>query len=71
MTWGSTAGISDQTDEYLLTLNPDNTEQYRHQNDWREFERWTETIYVKGGEPITATARRSGSSASTTGARSS
>ncbi|MEH6610318.1 MAG: penicillin acylase family protein [Halioglobus sp.] len=57
--WGSTAGISDQTDEYVLTLNSENSEQYRHGEEWKAFESWPETIAVKGGEPITATARRS------------
>lgn len=57
--WGSTAGISDQTDEYLLNLNPDNPEQYRQGEGWATFDSWTETINVKGGQTIIATARRS------------
>ena len=57
--WGSTAGISDQTDEYVLTLDSEKPGHYRHQDGWKAFESWPETIAVKGGEPITATARRS------------
>ena len=57
--WGSTAGISDQTDEFWLVLNPDNAEQYRHNGDWRNFESWPEVIKVAGAETVTVTARRS------------
>jgi penicillin amidase len=57
--WGSTAGISDQSDEFLLRLDPDNPERYRHGNDWLEFDAWPERIAVRGGEAITVTARRS------------
>jgi penicillin amidase len=57
--WGSTAGISDQTDEFWLVLNPDNAEQYWHKGDWRTFESWPEVIKVAGAETITVTARRS------------
>ena len=31
--WGSTAGISDQADEFALVLNQDNPELYRHGDD--------------------------------------
>jgi len=57
--WGSTAGISDQTDEFWLRLNPDNPEQYWHEGDWRDFDSWPEQIAVAGAEPVTVTARRS------------
>lgn len=57
--WGSTAGISDLTDEFFLELNPDNPEQYRYQGQWRDFDRWSETIGVRGGEPVSVIARRS------------
>ena len=56
--WGSTAGLSDQTDEFWLELNPDNPEQYRYNGTWREFERWNERINVAGGESVDVTARR-------------
>ncbi|MBN7797369.1 penicillin acylase family protein [Parahaliea mediterranea] len=56
--WGSTAGLSDQTDEYLLRLNPDNPGQYRHNGNWVDFDTWEETIHVRGRPPVTVTARR-------------
>lgn len=56
--WGSTAGISDQTDEFLLKLNPENPEQYWHNGEWVDFTSWSETIAVKGDAPVTVTARR-------------
>lgn len=56
--WGSTAGLSDQTDEYLLRLNPDNPEQYEHNGNWVDFDTWEETIHVRGRPPVTVTARR-------------
>lgn len=57
--WGSTAGISDQSDEFLLSLDPDNTNRYRYADTWREFESWPEHIIVKNQPSITAVARRS------------
>ncbi len=57
--WGSTAGISDQGDEFLLTLDPANPERYRYRDGWRDLERWTETIRVKGAADVSVTARRS------------
>ena len=57
--WGSTAGISDQTDEFWLRLNPENPEQYWHQGGWQDFDSWPEQIAVAGAEPVTVTARRS------------
>ncbi len=58
LAWGSTAGISDQTDEFWLQLNPDNPEQYRYLGEWRDFERWSENIARRDADPITVTARR-------------
>ena len=57
--WGSTAGISDQSDEFALVLHPENQEQYRHGDRWRTFASWPETIQVAGAAPVTVTARRS------------
>ena len=56
--WGSTAGISDQTDEFWLELNPDNPEQYRHNGKWQDFESHEEVVAVRDGDPITVIARR-------------
>lgn len=57
--WGSTAGISDQSDEFVLELDPGNPLRYRYRGGWRLLETWPETIAVRGGEPVTVTARRS------------
>ena len=57
--WGSTAGFGDQVDLFEETLNPDNPEQYWHNGRYRDFERWQETIPVKGGKPVVVWARRS------------
>jgi len=59
LAWGSTAGISDLTDEFYLQLNPENPEQYWHENNWVDFERWSEVITVRDGESVTVTTRRS------------
>lgn len=56
--WGSTAGLSDQTDEYFLRLNPQNAEQYWYQGAWRDFEHWNETIAVRNAKPVTVVARK-------------
>ena len=56
--WGSTAGLSDQVDEYVLKLNPDNQEQYWHKGTYRDFETWDETITVKGGARHVIKARK-------------
>ncbi|MBB6520488.1 penicillin acylase family protein [Pseudoteredinibacter isoporae] len=53
--WGSTAGLSDQVDEYVLTLNPENPEQYWHQGEYKNFQTWNESIFVKkneNGKPV-------------------
>lgn len=57
--WGSTAGMSDQSDEFALALDPENPERYRHDGQWRELESWPEVIEVRGGETVMVTARRS------------
>ncbi len=57
--WGSTAGLSDQVDVFIETLNPRNPEQYLHRGAWRDFDSWTERIEVRGGATRTVTARRS------------
>ena len=59
LAWGSTAGISDQTDEFWLTLNPENPEQYWHNGKWVNFNSWEERIVVKDGALVSVTARRS------------
>jgi penicillin amidase len=56
--WGSTAGISDQSDEFALILNPADPDRYRYRGAWRQLESWSEQISVRGGEVVTVTARR-------------
>lgn len=57
--WGSTAGFGDQVDMFREQLNPDNAEQYFHNGQYRDFDRWQETIAVKDAEPVVMTVRRS------------
>ena len=57
--WGSTAGLSDQVDVYVETLNPDNPEQYLHRGAWLDFDSWTEAIQIKGAPAVVVKARRS------------
>ncbi len=51
--WGSTAALGDLIDVYEEVLNPDNPYQYWFNGQWRDMEKRTETIYVKGGDPVT------------------
>lgn len=48
ISWGSTWGAGDNVDIFRLDLNPANPEQYRHQGAWRNLEKRTETVRVKG-----------------------
>jgi penicillin amidase len=52
ITWGSTWGAGDIIDVYMEELNPANPLEYRHENEWKEMEKRTETIRVKGGDPV-------------------
>ncbi len=56
--WGSTAGMSDQSDEYALSLDPRDSSRYRQGDGWQHFQSWPETIMVKGADSVTVTARR-------------
>jgi penicillin amidase len=59
ISWGSTAGMSDQVDVFVETLHPENDSQYLHNGSYREFDSWKEVIEVKDAEPVTVIARRS------------
>lgn len=50
--WGFTNVGSDVQDLYVLTLNPDNPNQYQLDGEWVDFEIVTETLNVSGGDPI-------------------
>ncbi|MCP4220153.1 MAG: hypothetical protein GY765_36315 [bacterium] len=58
ITWGSTAGLGDTVDIFILQLGDDNYH-YVHNGASLEMESRMETIAVKGGEPVTITAYRS------------
>ena len=41
LAWAMTTGGPDTADIYELTLNPDNPEQYKYNDEWRDFEKLT------------------------------
>lgn len=49
--WQLTVGESDIIDTYVETLNPNNPYQYFYKGKWRDMERRTEIIKVKGSAP--------------------
>ena len=59
VSWGSTAGMSDQVDVYQEQLVNDKAEHYRHDGQDKAFETWVEKIKVKDSAPVNVTARRS------------
>ncbi len=50
--WGFTNVGTDVQDVYMLTINPDNENQYMLDGEWVDFEIITETIMVQGGDPV-------------------
>lgn len=59
VSWGSTAGMSDQVDVYREQLVSGKPEHYRHNNQDKKFETWVEVIKVKDSAPVEVLARRS------------
>lgn len=57
--WTFTSGLGDLVDFFIEKLNPDNPEQYWYKGAWRTFEKRTETIRVKDGNPVEITVYRS------------
>jgi penicillin amidase len=57
--WTTTSGAADNTDIFLLELNPENPEQYRYRGGWKDFETRVEEFGVKGGDPEKVAIRRS------------
>jgi penicillin amidase len=55
--FGRTNFHIDQSDLFILELNPADPEQYRHNGSWKRFETVTETIPVKGGPAQSVTHR--------------
>jgi penicillin amidase len=50
--WGFTNTAPDVQDLYIERVNPENSLQYQTPQGWREFERRTEKIKVKGGPDV-------------------
>lgn len=59
VSWGSTAGLSDQVDVYIEQLNEANPEQYFHNGKYKSFESWDEVIKVRDADDVIVKARRS------------
>jgi len=51
--WGLTVFRTDGEDLYVYDLNPENTNQYKYQDEWKDMEVISETIPVKGQEAKT------------------
>jgi penicillin amidase len=51
--WAITHGSADTQDLYLEQFDEDHPGWYRTENGWRQAGRRTETIMVRGGEPVT------------------
>ena len=55
--WGLTVFRTDGEDLYVYDLNPDNLNQYQYKGEWIDMEIITETIPVKGEEPVSIDLR--------------
>jgi penicillin amidase len=55
--WAPTNANLDLLDMIALELDPQHPERYRVPEGWAEFEKVTETIAVRGGEPVELTTR--------------
>ncbi len=56
--WGLTSAYVDDQDLFIEEVNPENPEQYRTPDGWKEFETRRTIIQVKDAEPVTITLRR-------------
>jgi len=50
--WGFTIVQHDQVDLYIEQVNPENPHKYRYKDNWLDMEIETQTINVKGQEPV-------------------
>ncbi len=50
--WGITVFDTDDEDMYVYELNPDNLNQYRYRNEWKQMSSIHDTIIVKGQQPV-------------------
>ncbi|RIA21283.1 penicillin amidase [Ectopseudomonas oleovorans] len=57
--WSLTMFQNDDLDLIAERVNPDNTDQVWYQGQWVDLQQRTETIQVKGAEPVQITLRRS------------
>jgi len=55
--WTVTALAADQSDHYLLQIDPDNPDRYMLDGQWRAMDVRTETILVKGGDAVSHKVR--------------
>ncbi len=55
--WGLTSAYVDDQDVLIEELNPDNSEQYRTPDGFKDFERRDSIVEIKGADPITLTLR--------------
>jgi penicillin amidase len=55
--WGLTVFSTDGEDLYVYQTNPDNPEQYWYDGRWEAMRVLTETIHVKGEDPLTVTLK--------------
>jgi acyl-homoserine-lactone acylase len=56
--WANTVNVPDLTDVYVLTLNPANSNQYKFDGAWREFERYEAQITLRVLGPIAIRLKR-------------
>lgn len=56
--WANTTNAPDLLDLYVLTVNPDNPNQYKYDGAWRDFERNTATLEIRIAGPITITIKQ-------------
>lgn len=56
--WANTTNAPDLLDLYLLTVNPDNPNQYKFDGAWRDFDRSTAKIVVRIAGPLTITVEQ-------------
>jgi acyl-homoserine-lactone acylase len=59
LAWAMTTGGPDTGDIYALTLNPDNPDQYRYEDGWRDLTVHTVTLKVQGQGEQQYTLKRS------------
>ena len=59
LAWAMTTGGPDTADVYVLKLNPENPDQYRYDDEWRDLTVQTVELQVRDGDAQTHRLRRS------------